>query len=354
MITTKEALFGIVLPQENMRIQAQNHIDALAIPHNSLGVITELAGKLATITANMKPIFDHKELFVFAGDHGVTAEGVSLFKKEVTKEMIGNFLKGGAAVNVFAENAGAKVNIVDMGVDGDLEAIYGENKIINRKIANGTKNMVNEPAMTRDEAAKAINIGINLAVDAVKNGANLLGTGDMGIGNTTASTAILAAVSGLAPEDITGRGTGLCPEDVAKKAAIIKKVLARRRFSRNDSIGILSMVGGFEIGGIAGLILGAAYCKVPILIDGYISTAGALLAYNINPAVKEYMIFTHVSNEKAHIKMLEYMDVKPLLHLDMRLGEGTGAALAMPLIDAAAAILNKMLTFAQANVTPAK
>lgn len=353
MISLSTALFGINPTRKEQKEKAQKRMDSLAIPKGSLGVMTELAVKLAAISESMTPSFDKKEIFVMAGDHGVVAEGVSAFSKEVTQEMVGNFMRGGAGVNAFSKISDAKVTVVDMGIDADLSNLYDEKVFLNRKVAMGTKNMLHEPAMTREEAKSAIEIGINRVYDAVNGrGTNLIATGDMGIGNTTSSTAILAAISGLPAETITGRGTGLNQEGVEKKASIIRTILSRRRFSPNDSLGILSKVGGYEIAGICGLVLGAAYCKIPVVVDGYISTAGAMLAYNINPAVMDYMIFAHVSNEQAHIKMLEEMEATPLLHLDMRLGEGTGAALALPLVDAATMMLKEMLTFEEAKVTP--
>ena len=349
----KTVLLGIAPVDAQWREKVQSRVDRLAIPRGSLGRMSELSVQLGSVQESMTPVFDKKEVFVMAGDHGVVEEGVSTCAKAVTQEMVRNFLKGGAAVNTFAQNAGAKVTVVDMGIDGDMHEFYDNDHFLDRKVGMGTKNMLHEPAMTRAEAEKAIDIGIDLVCDAVKErGVNLIATGDMGIGNTTASSAILAAMTGLPAKTVTGRGTGLTPEGVEHKAKVIEKTLLRHRCAPKDALGILSLVGGYEIAGITGLILGAAYCRIPVIVDGYISTAGALLAYNLQPNVKDYMIFAHASDEAAHRNMVEFMGAEPLLHLNLRLGEGSGAALVMPMIDAAALMLKKMLTFDEADVTP--
>lgn len=350
MMNMDNILYHIEPVKEEWKEKAQERLNALAIPTGSLGVMTSLAEQLVAIAEDMTPRFPRKEVFVMAGDHGVTEEGVSLFPKEVTTEMVGNFLKGGAGINAFAQNAGAKVNVVDMGVDARLDRIYGKGCVMDRKINFGTKNFTKEPAMTREEATQALECGIQLVIDAKSRGADLIATGDMGIANTSASTAVFAALSGLDVREITGRGTGLDDEAMERKAALIEKAILLHRPCKNDPVGILAKLGGFEIGGIAGLILGAAYCRIPVLLDGYISTAGALLATTLAPACKDYIIAAHMSHEKAHKAMLDYMDLRPLLHLDLRLGEGTGAALAMPIIDAASSMLEHMLTFEEANV----
>ena len=335
----KTVLLGIAPVDAQWREKVQSRVDRLAIPRGSLGRMSELSVQLGSVQESMAPVFDKKEVFVMAGDHGVVEEGVSTCAKAVTQEMVRNFLKGGAAVNTFAQNAGAKVTVVDMGIDGDMHEFYDNDHFLDRKVGMGTKNMLHEPAMTRAEAEKAIDIGIDLVCDAVKErGVNLIATGDMGIGNTTASSAILAAMTGLSAKTVTGRGTGLTPEGVEHKAKVIEKTLLRHRCAPKDALGILSLVG--------------AYCRIPVIVDGYISTAGALLAYNLQPNVKDYMIFAHASDEAAHRNMVEFMGAEPLLHLNLRLGEGSGAALVMPMIDAAALMLKKMLTFDEADVTP--
>ncbi len=350
MMKLDEILYQIDPPSEEWRNKGKERLEALAIPAGSLGAVTSLAEQLVAITETMTPEFPNKEVFVMAGDHGVVEEGVSLFPKAVTVEMVGNFLKGGAGINAFAKNAGAKVNVVDLGVDAKLELLYGKGKIINRKVGFGTKNITKTAAMSRDDAVKALEAGINLVIDAKSRGVDLIATGDMGIGNTTPSTAVFAALSGLKAKELTGRGTGLEAEAVEHKIAVIDKALMLHRSGKNDPIAILAKLGGYEIGGIAGLILGAAYCRMPVLLDGYISTAGALLAVSMAPDCKDYIIAAHVSHEQAHKKMLEYLGLRPLLQLDLRLGEGTGAALAMPLVDAASTMLRDMLTFEEAGV----
>lgn len=346
----EEILRNIEPTAPSWRAEARKRLDALAIPKGSLGHITELAEKLVSITENMTPQFSHKEIFVMAGDHGIAEEGISLFPREVTVEMIGNFIKGGAGINAFAQNAGAVVNIVDMGVNADLEEIYGRGHILPHKIAYGTENISKKPAMTRNQAIRSLEIGIELAMDAKARGAELIATGDMGIGNTTPCTAIFAVLSGKSPKEITGCGTGLNKEAVCRKAELIQRSIDLHCPNPHDPIDILAKVGGFEIGGIAGLILGAANCHIPVLVDGFISTTGALLASALAPSSRDYMIAAHRSEEKAHRAMLEHLKLSPLLSLGLRLGEGTGAALAMPLIDAAAAMLQQMLTFEEANV----
>lgn len=354
MTELERILHKIEPTRSDWKIKAGKRLDALAIPQGSLGSIAALAEKLVCISETMTPQFPRKEIFVMAGDHGITEEGVSLFPKEVTVEMIGNFLQGGAGINAFAQNAGAVVHIVDMGVDADLEEIYGKGNVIHRKIGYGAKNFIKEPAMTREEAIRSLKAGIGLAMDAKSRGVDLIATGDMGIGNTTPCTAIFAVLSSRDVKEITGCGTGLDKEAVRHKAALIQRGIDLHCPNPNDPIDILSKLGGFEIGGIAGLILGAAYCHIPVLVDGFISTAGALLASALAPASRDYMIAAHRSDEKAHYAMLDHLKLSPLLSLELRLGEGTGAALAMSLVDAAAAMLQHMLTFEEANVHAAK
>ena len=325
-------------------VQAQ--LDNLSKPQGSLGRLEELAKKYCLITGRDKPVIRNKIIFTFAGDHGVTEEGVSAFPKEVTPQMVLTFLRGGAAVNVLAKHAGARVIVVDMGVDHDFEPVEG---LEIRKIGRGTKNMAKGPAMTRDEAERAILAGIEL-VEKYKDGLDLLGTGDMGIGNTTPSSAIVSVITNTDPDKVTGRGTGIDDRSLQNKAAIIKKAIAKNNPDPKDALDVLSKVGGFEIAGIAGLVLGAALHKIPVVVDGFISTAGALIAAELNPAVKGYIIAAHQSVEIGHRKMLEHLEQVPLLDLNLRLGEGTGAALGMSLVEAGVKILGEMATFADAGV----
>ena len=325
-------------------IQAQ--LDNLTKPQGSLGRLEELAKKYCLITGKDKPRIRNKIIFTFAGDHGVTEEGVSAFPKEVTPQMVYNFIRGGAGVNVLAKRSNARVVVVDMGVDHDFEKTDG---LEIKKIGRGTRNMTKGPAMTRDEAERAVLAGVEL-VEKYREGLDLLGTGDMGIGNTTPSSAIVSVVTGAEPEKVTGRGTGIDDRSLRNKVAIIKKAVAVNDPDPKDALDVLAKVGGYEIGGIAGLVLGAALYKIPVVVDGFISTAGALVAAELNPLVKGYIIAAHQSVEIGHRKMLEHLEQVPLLDLNLRLGEGTGAALGMSLVEAGVKILTEMATFADAGV----
>jgi nicotinate-nucleotide--dimethylbenzimidazole phosphoribosyltransferase len=325
-------------------VQAQ--LDNLTKPQGSLGRLEELAKKYCLITGKDKPVIRNKLIFTFAGDHGVTEEGVSAFPREVTPQMVLNFIRGGAGVNVLARHVGARVIVVDMGVDHDFEPTEG---LEIRKIGRGTRNMTKGPAMTRDEAERAVLAGIEL-VEKYKDGLDLLGTGDMGIGNTTPSSAIVSVITGADPGTVTGRGTGIDDHALLHKIAIIKKAISMNKPDPKDALDVLAKVGGFEIAGIAGLVLGAALHRIPVVIDGFISTAGALIAAEMNPLVKGYLIAAHQSVEIGHRKMLERLEQVPLLDLNLRLGEGTGAALGMSLVEAGVKILAEMATFADAGV----
>jgi nicotinate-nucleotide--dimethylbenzimidazole phosphoribosyltransferase len=327
---------------------AQAKLDNKTKPLGSLGRIEEFGRRVAAISGSMKPDLSKKVIYTFAGDHGVVAEGVSAFPKEVTPQMVFNFLNGGAGVNVLARHAGAEVRVVDMGVDFDFGILPG---LIDRKIARGTKNFANEPAMSRSEAVAALEAGIMLALDAKAEGVALLGTGDMGIGNTTPSSAIIAAFSGIPVRELTHRGTGINDEALEKKIMAIEKGLNVNLPDPQDPINVLAKVGGFEIAGIAGLVLGASSAGIPVVIDGFISTAGALIASELHPSVKEYIFAAHKSVEIGHTYMLDRMNAEPILDLQLRLGEGTGAALAMMLIEAGAKVLCEMASFAEAGVS---
>ncbi len=360
---------------EEIKIDADGAIrarlDALAIPRKSLGRLEELAIVYASIRGTMTDPIKHKIIFTMAGDHGIVEEGVSLFPQEVTKQMVLNFLDGGAAINVLARHVGAKVIVVDCGVASDfdnplgLNLNRGKNEIASplarndnvctrfriKKIGYGTKNMLKGPAMSRDEAIRAIEAGIEVFEDELPNGIDIIGTGDMGIGNTTPSSAILAVLTGADIKEVTGRGTGLDNNALEKKINVIKQVLEVNKPDPSDPIDVLAKVGGFEIGGIAGLCLAAARHRIPVLIDGFISTAGALIACRLSPKVRNYLIASHKSVEKGHGFMLECLGKRPLLDLDLRLGEGTGAALGMSLVEAGVNILTQMATFGDAKVS---
>jgi nicotinate-nucleotide--dimethylbenzimidazole phosphoribosyltransferase len=336
-----------IQPVDTSRSNAvQAQLDNLTKPQGSLGRLEELAKKYCLITGKDKPTIRNKIIFTFAGDHGVTQEGVSAFPREVTPQMVLNFIRGGAGVNVLAKHAGARVIVVDMGVDYDFEPMEG---LEIRKIERGTRNMTKGPAMTRDEAERAVLSGIEL-VEKYKDGLDLLGTGDMGIGNTTPSSAIVSVITGVDPGKVTGRGTGIDDHSLRNKVEIVKKAISLNNPDPKDPLDVLAKVGGFEIAGIAGLVLGAALYRIPVVIDGFISTAGALIAAEMNPLVKGYLIAAHQSVEIGHRRMLEHLEQVPLLDLNLRLGEGTGAALGMSLVEAGVKILGEMATFADAGV----
>jgi len=328
--------------------QAQNKLDNLTKPLGSLGRLEELAKQICGITGNLEPSLNNKVIFTLAADHGVTDEGVSPYPKEVTAQMVYNFVNAGAGINVLAAHAGARVVVADVGVCVDLKP---DQKLLVNKIGYGTRNMAKGPAMTREEAIKSICAGIEIFENEYRKGIDIAGTGEMGIGNTTAASAIVACFTKRPVEEITGRGAGLDDKGLNNKIMIIKKSLIVNSPDPLDAIDVLAKVGGFEIGGLAGIILAAAANKVPVVIDGFISGAAALIAYHFEPKVKEYMIAAHCSVESGHRFILEQIGLKPLLDLDLRLGEGTGGALAIGLADAAIKILTQMATFQSANVS---
>ena len=337
--------------------QAQKRLDSLTKPQGSLGRLEEFARQVVSITENPMPSLDRKVIFTFAGDHGVADEGVSAFPKAVTPQMVLNFLNGGAGINVLARHTGAEVVVVDIGVDydfGDDPTLAKEGAggyFISRKIVSGTKNMRTGAAMNRNEAVQCIDVGIEMANGYAKRGYKIFGTGDMGIANTTPSSAIAAVLTGRSVEEITGRGTGINDETWKHKVQVIRDAIEVNHPDPSDAIDVLSKVGGAEIGGIAGLIIGAAANRIPVVIDGFISTAGALIAYTLEPKTKDYMFSAHMSQEIGHKVILEKMGLRPILDLDLRLGEGTGAALAMFVIEAGLKIYKEMATFGEAGVS---
>lgn len=344
----QKAVKSIAPVNEEWYAAAQKRLDNLTKPPGSLGRLEEFARKLVAITENRTPLLDKKVVFTFAGDHGVTAEGVSAYPKEVTPQMVLNFIRGGAGINVLARHAGAAVIVVDIGVDHDFDETDG---LIRLKVVRGTKNFAKGPAMTRDEAVRCLEVGIEIANGYAKKGYKLFGTGDMGIGNTTPSSAIASVLTGNSVSMVTGKGTGISDESLRKKVRVIEDAIRLNRPDPKDALDVLSKVGGAEIGGIAGIVLGAAANRVPVVIDGFISTAGALIAYCLEPKTKDYMFAAHNSVEVGHKAMLDKMGLKPILDLDLRLGEGTGAALAMLLIEAGLKIYREMATFSEAGVS---
>jgi len=327
-------------------IEIQSRINRQAKPPGSLGRLEELAKRFVAITG--RDDIRKKVVVTFAGDHGVTEEGVSAFPREVTPQMVLNFLDGGAAINALARHAGAEVIVVDMGVDYDFGTRSG---LLQKKIAPGTANFRKGPAMTRAQALQALETGIEIAFSCRDAGIDLVGTGDMGIGNTTPSAAIATVLTGRPAAELTHRGTGIDDAALKNKVAVIEEGIALNQPDPKDPVDVLAKVGGFEIGGIAGLVLGCAAAGIPVVVDGFISTAGALIAAELHRHVRDYIIAAHRSVEIGHGRMLEKIGQKPLLDLDLRLGEGTGGALAMNLVEASLQAYREILTFDEAGVS---
>jgi nicotinate-nucleotide--dimethylbenzimidazole phosphoribosyltransferase len=331
---------------EQRLAEIQSRIDRQAKPVGSLGRLEEFARRYVAITG--REAVRTKRVYTFAGDHGVVAEGVSAFPPEVTPQMVFNFVDGGASINALARHAGAEVLVVDMGVAIEFDALPG---LIRRKIAKGTANFTKGPAMTREQALQSLQTGIELAAQAKKDQVDLVGTGDMGIGNTTPSAAIAACFCNLLPVQVTHRGTGIDDEALARKINAVATGLTINQPDPKNPVDVLAKVGGFEIGGIAGLVLGCAAEGIPVVVDGFISTAGALIASELHPNVRDYIFAAHQSVEIGHQHMLARIGQQPMLDLNLRLGEGTGGALAMTLIEAGLQVLREVLTFADAGVS---
>jgi len=347
-----EALQAIKPQDAAVRAQAKERLDQLTMPHWALGRLMDMALDLAGQTATIAPDVKRKAIVVMAGDHGVVAEGVSKFPQNVTWQMVANFVGKGAGINALAAQAGADVVVVDMGVISGLDEMAKAGAILSYPVAKGTANIAKGPAMSREQAIQAIETGIQIARQLIlEKGCSVLGVGEMGIGNTTPSSAIIAALTSRPVWEVTGTGTGLNDAEREHKVQVIEKALRVNAVDPTDGLDVLSKVGGFEIGGIAGIILGAASLQKPVMIDGLITTAGALIAQSLCPTAVEYMFAAHKSVERGHIIALERLGKKPLLDLDFRLGEGTGAALAMNLIEAAVAVLTKVKTFEEAMVS---
>lgn len=328
--------------------QAQARLDRLTKPIGSLGRLEELAARYVMITGEMKPKVPRGTVFTFAADHGVTAEGVSAYPSAVTPQMVLNFLRGGAGVNVLARHVGIEVRVVDIGVAFDFEGVSG---LIHKKVMPGTKNMLVESAMSPAQAEQALQVGIDLATEAGRQGIGLIGTGEMGIGNTTASSAIAAVMTRRPVSEVTGRGTGIDDAIHAHKIDVIQRTLDLHRLDSTNAMEVLAKVGGLEIGGLAGLMLGAAEARIPVVLDGFIAGAAALIAVGLQPHCKDYLIASHRSVEQGHQAILDHLGLKPLFDLDLRLGEGTGACLGMSLVFSAIKILTEMATFDEAGVS---
>jgi nicotinate-nucleotide--dimethylbenzimidazole phosphoribosyltransferase len=327
--------------------ETQTRLDSLIKPPGSLGVLEDLAVQLAGITGNQQPTINKKSVIIMAGDHGVVSEGVSVAPQEITWQMLPAFLSGVAGIGVLARHAGAHVVVVDVGVAVPVETPG----VLQKKVRFGTANIAKGPAMSREEAIAAIEAGIEVARAEINGGADLLATGDMGIGNTTPSSAILAAFGGYSAQEVAGRGTLVNDEVLGRKIAVIDRALAVNRPDPDVGLDVLAKVGGLEIAGLCGVILGAAASRVPVLIDGFITTAAALVAWKLQPKSKDFMIASHLSGEQGHRMMLELLGLTPMVHLKMRLGEGTGAALCMHMVEAATKVVREMLSFAETGMT---
>ena len=333
---------------QNAKSQAQQHLDSLTKPLGSLGRLEELAARLAGMTGRIIPEFSRKTVVVMAADHGVACEGVSAYPPDVTYQMVLNFLSDGAAINVLARQAHAEVLVVDMGVRGQFPA---NQNLINKKIAQGTANFLKGPAMTKSQAEAAIEAGVAIATDLAEKGYQMVATGDMGIGNTTASSAIVSVLTGLPVSEVTGRGTGVDDAGLERKIQVIEQAIELNKPNPKDVLDVLAKVGGFEIAGLCGLIIGCACRRIPVVIDGFISGAAALAAVRLVPEVKDYLVASHKSVECGHVAIFDELGLKPLLDLGLRLGEGTGAVLAFNLVDASMAIMKEMATFESASVS---
>jgi len=328
--------------------QARARQAMLTKPRGSLGRLEALSIQLAGITGQSLPRMGRKVIVTMAGDHGVAIEGVSAYPQEVTAQMLGNFIRGGAAINVLGRHIGARLVVVDMGTVADMAPQPG---LLDCRVAPGTGNIVRGPAMTREQAIQALTAGIAVAEGELAKGMDIVGTGDMGIANTTPSAAIAATLMGVPAADLVGRGTGVDDAGLARKIEAVEAAIMANRPSPDDALDVLAKVGGFEIGGLAGVMLGAAAHRCPVVVDGYISTAAAMIAVGLAPQIRSYLIAAHCSQERGHRDMLEWLGLEPLLDLGLCLGEGTGAALGISLAEAACKILAEMATFGEAGVS---
>ena len=344
-----DTLISIIPPLDEAAMRsARARQDTLTKPRGSLGRLEELSIQLAGMKADPLPSVERKAVIVMAADHGVAAEGVSAYPAEVTAQMVLNFLRGGAAINSLARQARARVTIVDIGVASEFGPVPG---LIKRKVMCGTRSLAQGPAMTRQEAEQALQVGVDILNEEASRGLDLVATGDMGIGNTTPSSAIAASMTGLPVAQVVGRGTGIDDQGLQHKIKVIEQALAVNQPDANDALDVLHKVGGLEIAGLAGVMIAAAGRRIPIVVDGFISTAAAMIAVGLAPGVREYLISAHQSVEVGHRAMLSHLGLVPLLDLNLRLGEGTGAALAFHLIEASTRILQEMATFDEAGVS---
>lgn len=343
----EETLLKIVPADANIAEQAQKRLNSLTKPLGSLGLLEDCARKYAAARGDVFAKIAKPTILTFAGDHGIADEGVSAFPREVTPQMVANFANGGAAINVLTKHAGARLKVIDIGVAADCNF----KGVIRKKVARGTANFAKGPAMTMKQAQKAVEIGIKLAEKEIGRGCTLLGTGDMGIANTTPSSALYSVFLNLEPEKTAGRGTGINDERLQHKINVLRKAIEMHGPNLKDPLSTLAALGGFEIAGICGVVLAAAANKVPVVVDGFISGAGALTAIRMNKNVLDYCFFSHLSAEAGHVNAMNKLGVRPLLNLDLRLGEGTGATLAFNLIEAGVKIMHEMATFESAGVS---
>jgi nicotinate-nucleotide--dimethylbenzimidazole phosphoribosyltransferase len=346
------------VPDANCAIEAAASlkITRKTKPLGSLGVLEKVAVRLAALQQTLTPKLSRKRICIYAGTHGITAEGVSAYPSEVTGQMVLNFLQGGAAINVLARHGDIDLQIIDTGVDAIWpEEMANRPNFLIRPIRRGTRNFSNEPAMSQDECEQAIGIGREQVQRAQTAGIEVLGIGEMGIGNTTSASCLLAVLCGFSPAEAVGRGTGISDAVLARKIDVISRAIERHSIAASGELGLywLRVVGGFEIAAMTGTILAAAEISLPLVVDGFIATAAAAAAFQINPTSRNVCFFSHRSDEQAHGRALRTLGVEPLLDLKMRLGEGTGAALAMPVLEAAAKVLCEMATFETANVSSA-
>lgn len=343
-----ETLLSIAPVDRGLEAPVRAHLDDLTKPPGSLGKLEQIALQYCLVQNTVKPTLGKKRICCFAGDHGVADEGVSAYPREVTPQMVRNMLAGGAAINVLSRHAGADLVVVDVGVADPLDGAAG---LCRRKVRGGTGNIAKGPAMSVTEAVAAIGVGIELAAEAQCNGVTLLGTGEMGIANTTPAAALMSAFLDCPPDVIAGHGTGVDDARFRHKIGVIRRALAANRDCMGTPLQTLAALGGFEIAAICGLILGAAQRRIPVVVDGFISSAGACAAVMLQPPVRDYLFFSHRSAERGHAEFFRRFAADPILSLDMRLGEGTGAALAMPVIEGAVKVYNEMATFSAAGVS---
>lgn len=342
-----EILAGIKPSDKNVAELAVKRLDSLTKPRGSLGRLEEVAVKYVSARGDLKAKITKPEILTFAGDHGVAAEGVSAFPQEVTPQMVANFANGGAAINVLTRHAGAGLKVIDIGVAFPCDF----KGVISRKVAHGTANFVKGPAMTEEQALQAIFAGFEEAEKSIKAGSTILGTGDMGIANTTPSAALYSYFLKVPVANVAGRGTGVDDKKLKHKVEIIEKAMEINKKLLDSPLHVLAALGGYEIAGICGTVLAGAYYRIPVVVDGFISGAAALTAIRMNDDVMDYCFFSHLSAEAGHVNAMRHLNIKPILDLDLRLGEGTGAVLTFNIIEAGIKIMNEMATFSEAGVS---